>query len=130
MADTFMHPARTAEERKASPVWSGLHDHFPAACELVARLSKKGNDKHNPGQPLQHARGKSNDHADCLLRHQRDVGTIDEEMGLDHAVAVAWRAFAQLQELAERQYGWPVAPNARMPESEPQDPDPDLYEFR
>lgn len=112
MADTFMHPAQTSEERKRSPVWAGLHGHFPAACELVSRQSAFGNDKHNPGQPMQHDRSKSKDHADCMLRHQKDIGTIDPESGLDHAVAVAWRAMAQLQELAEAKYGWPVSPNA------------------
>ncbi len=111
-----MHPAATSEERKASPVASGFDQYFPAARELVARLSKRANDKHNPGQPMHWSRDKSTDHADCLARHQLDVGTIDAEVGLDHAVAVAWRSMAQLQILAETKYGWPKAPAAREPE--------------
>ena len=111
-----MHPARTSAERKASPLFRGASRYFPAALELVSRHCLRSNEKHNPGEEMHHSRGKSNDHGDCLLRHQNDVGTIDEEAGMDHAVAVAWRALAQLQELAEKQYGWPLAPAAKLPE--------------
>lgn len=99
--------------RKGQPVFSGVVRYFPAALSLVAMLSKKGNDKHNPGEEMHHARGKSNDHGDCILRHQMGVGTIDPDSDLDHAVGVAWRALAQLQELAEKRYGWPKAPGAK-----------------
>lgn len=84
-------------DRKAIPLSSGCLDYFPDALKEVAKLSKIGNDKHNPGQPLHWAQAKSPDHADCILRHQVDVGQPDEDSGLDHAVAVAWRALAQLQ---------------------------------
>lgn len=87
--------------RKGIPLCTGVLDYFPAALEAVAQLSKAGNDKHNPGQPLHHARGKSMDHADCLLRHLKDRGEIDSETGLSHTVAVAWRALAMLQEELE-----------------------------
>lgn len=83
--------------RKDIPLASGCLDYFPDALKLVAQLSKAGNDKHNPGQPMHWAQDKSSDHADCILRHQVDVGTTDLETGLDHAVAVAWRGLAQLQ---------------------------------
>lgn len=98
--------------RKAVPLATGCLYYFPAALAEVARLSKVGNDKHNPGQPLHHARSKSTDHADCIVRHQIDVGTIDPETGFDHAVMVAWRALAQLQELLESR-GAPLARGAR-----------------
>ena len=117
MVDTFMHPAATSDERKRSPLYRGAHRYFPAALELVARMSLRGNEKHNPGQEMHHARGKSTDHGDCIERHQIDIGTIDDENGFDHAVSVAWRALAQLQELAETKYGWPVAPGAKLAES-------------
>lgn len=85
--------------RKATPVYSGCLNYFPLALAAVARLSKIGNDKHNPGQPLHWSRGKSNDHLDCIARHLMDAGTLDENGEL-HDVALAWRALANLQ-LAE-----------------------------
>ena len=44
-------------------------------------------------------RGKSNDHADCLLRHLLDHGTMTMENGeeFSHTVMMAWRALAMLQ---------------------------------
>jgi hypothetical protein len=88
-------------ERKAIPLARGLLDYFPAALAAVAALSKAGNDKHNPGQPLHHSRGKSSDHADCIVRHLIDRGTVDTEDGIRHSVKVAWRALALLQEELE-----------------------------
>src|SRR5690348_15140244 len=55
--------------RKDIPLARGLLDYFPAALARVAELSRIGNEKHNPGEDLHHARGKSGDHADCILRH-------------------------------------------------------------
>ena len=103
----------TSAERKEMPMYRGCVRYFPAALALVSTLSKKGNDKHNPGEPMHHARGKSNDHGDCIARHLSEVGTIDPDTQLDHAVALAWRALALLQELAETKYGWPKAPGAK-----------------
>lgn len=103
----------TSAARKEMPVYRGCVLYFPAALALVSALSKKGNDKHNPGEPMHHARGKSNDHGDCIARHLSEVGTIDPDTGLDHAVSLAWRALALLQELAENEYGWPKAPGAK-----------------
>jgi len=87
--------------RKATPIYSGVLRYFPLALAAVARLSKAGNDKHNPGQPLHWSRGKSNDHGDCIVRHQMTPEAIDHETGEYHAVAVAWRALAQLELLEE-----------------------------
>lgn len=94
---------------------SGLLDYFPAALAAVAALSKAGNDKHNPGQPLHHARGKSMDHADCIVRHLIDRGTVDPEDGIRHAVKVAWRALALLQEELEQAEGAPLPRGAKAP---------------
>lgn len=91
--------------RKGVPLCTGVLDYFPAALAAVARLSKFGNDKHNPGQPLHWARGKSSDHADCILRHLADRGVPDPETGMSHTVEVAWRALALLQEEEERLRG-------------------------
>lgn len=82
--------------RKDVPVCTGVLDYFPDALIEVARLSKIGNDQHNPGQPLHWSKGKSDDHADCLIRHQLDRGKFDTD-GVRHSAKVAWRALAQLQ---------------------------------
>ncbi len=92
-------------ERKAAPIMSGVVDYFPLAVTEVARISKVGNDQHNPGQPLHWARGKSNDHADCIVRHLIERGTIDED-GQRHTAKAAWRALALLQEELEAAAGW------------------------
>lgn len=103
-----------AAERKASPMAEGLLWYFPAALAEVARVSKAGNDQHNAGEPMHHARGKSTDHADCILRHLVDAGQIDSD-GMRHTAKVAWRALALLQEELERDLGLPLPRNARNP---------------
>jgi len=93
-----------SEQRKDTPLFSGCLNYFPLALQEVARLSKAGNDKHNPGEPLHWSRDKSNDHADCLARHLLDIGKIDEEDGFSHTVKVAWRSLALLEtELEKRE---------------------------
>jgi hypothetical protein len=102
-----------AGARKAAPMAEGLLWYFPNALAEVARVSKAGNDQHNAGQPLHHARGKSTDHADCIIRHLVDAGTIDSD-GMRHSAKVAWRALALLQEELEREEGAPLPRNARV----------------
>jgi hypothetical protein len=85
-----------AAERKAVPIASGVLDYFPNALAAVAGLSRKGNDQHNPGQPMHWAREKSTDHADCIIRHLVDRGTKDTD-GIRHSAKVAWRALALLE---------------------------------
>lgn len=87
-------------ERKSMPIASGVLDYFPDALAEIAKVSKIGNDQHNPGEPLHWTRGKSMDHADCILRHLVDRGTLDTDGGL-HSAKVAWRALALLQEELE-----------------------------
>jgi hypothetical protein len=41
------------------------------------------------------------DHADCILRHLTERGTLDTD-GILHDVKVAWRALALLQEELEK----------------------------
>lgn len=96
-------------ERKEYPVHSGLVAYFPSALAAVAHHSYVGNEKHNPGQPLHWARGKSSDEADALLRHlmERDY------------IGMAWRALALLQKHLEAN-GAPIAPGARIPAYEEQ----------
>lgn len=92
--------------RKDSPVFSGVMQYFPNALMVISNHSKRGNDKHNPGQPLHWAKEKSNDHADCIARHLIDIGpnwdAKDDETGSYHATALAWRALALLETLLTR----------------------------
>lgn len=106
---------QSADSRKGTPLVRGCIDYFPAALAAVARLSQTGNDQHNPGQPLHHARSKSSDHADCILRHLVDRGTVDTD-GVRHSAKVAWRALALLQEELEREEGAPLPRGALDPE--------------
>jgi hypothetical protein len=88
------------DARKATPIATGVLDYFPLAIAEIARVSKAGNDQHNPGQPLHWARGKSRDHADALVRHLLDRGKLDTD-GMRHSAKAAWRALALLQEELE-----------------------------
>lgn len=89
-----------AKERKECPVFSGVLRYFPDAIAEVARLSKIGNDQHNPGERLHWARGKSTDELDALTRHLIDAGTRDVD-GMWHDTKIAWRALANLQKRLE-----------------------------
>jgi hypothetical protein len=86
----------SAADRKAVPLFTGVFKYFPDALIEVARLSKIGNDQHNPGEPLHWSKHKSFDHGNCILRHQLDAGAIDDD-NVRHSTKVAWRALAQLQ---------------------------------
>lgn len=99
--DTALRLPTDSNARKGIPLATGLLDYFPDALADVARLSKIGNDKHNPGEPLHWSRDLSNDHADCIIRHMIDRGTVDTD-GLLHDTKVAWRALAQLQLAIEK----------------------------
>lgn len=112
-----------SNERKNVPVLSGCIKYFPAALAGVATISKLGNDKHNPGEPLNHDRSKSMDHGDCLIRHLLDVedliaartrgdSTVTDGMILLEASQLAWRSLAYAQDLHEK-LGAPLAPGAK-----------------
>jgi hypothetical protein len=93
----MVHLPSDKQARKNFPIASGVLDYFPDALSEIARVSKLGNDQHNPGQPLHWSRGKSDDHADCLIRHFLERGTIDDDDGTLHSAKLAWRALALLQ---------------------------------
>lgn len=110
-------------ERKNYPMLSGCLNYFPAALAGVSNTSKLGNDKHNPGQPLHHARGKSSDHGDCIIRHlidsedllaafTRNNDAVTSQMVLTEVNQLVWRALAYSQELHEK-FGAPLAPGAK-----------------
>lgn len=90
----------------------GLFDDYTDALLAVTSVSKAGNDQHNPGQPLHWSRGKSDDHADSLVRHLLQRGTIDED-GHRHTAKATWRAFALLQIEIEEREGLPPSRGSR-----------------
>jgi hypothetical protein len=103
-----------SEERKQIPIFSGVLNYFPLAIAAIARVSKRGNNKHNPGQPLHWSRDKSTDHEDCIARHLIDVDTLDPNTGeYEDAQALAWRALAKLQLLEERRLSKPISRASR-----------------
>lgn len=97
--------------RKGYPMARGLLDYFPDALAAVAEVSYLGNQKHNPGEEMHHARGKSMDHADCIVRHLVGRGGFDGK--LRESAALAWRSLALLQEELEREMGLPLPRGAR-----------------
>lgn len=97
-----------AELRNSYLMFDGLLAYFPNALAEVSRVSKVGNDQHNPGQPLHWARGKSTDHGNKIMRHLVDAGGKDGD-GIRHTARLAWRALAMLQEELERDEGYPVS---------------------
>lgn len=116
-----------SNDRKNYALFSGCLRYFPAALAGVAKTSKLGNDKHNPGQELHHARNKSQDHGDCIIRHLIDINDLlaakdrgeevnDEEI-LNEVGSMAWRALAFSQEIHEK-LGAPLAPGAKFAKDE------------
>lgn len=89
-----------ARARKALPIFDVLRKYFPDAWRGVVEVAVKGNEQHNPGEPLHWAKGKSTDHPNCILRHLMEFEDIDED-GCYHADKVAWRALALAQMVRE-----------------------------
>ena len=90
----------TPQERKSTPVFSGVLQYFPNAIKYVSQVSKAGNDQHHPGTPLHWDMSKSTDEADALARHLIDAGADWDALDTDgvlHAGKVAWRALAMLE---------------------------------
>jgi hypothetical protein len=111
--------------RKEYPMWTGVLQYMPAALAAAARVSMIGNRKHNEGQPLHHARGKSPDHPDCMVRHHVDFDALmaarvrgvpvdpkqlEEELG-----CLLWRTGLFVQEQLEQLGLAPRAPRAVLP---------------
>lgn len=96
----------TSAQRKMMPVTSGVLDYFPDAISMVALISFLGNQKHNPGEPLHWARGKSDDHVDCLGRHLLRREELDAD-GIAEFGEMIWRGLAALQLFIEKKYNLP-----------------------
>lgn len=91
--------------RKDYPLFSGVIAYFPDAVLEVAFVSKKGNDQHNPGQPLHWDRSKSTDDLDAAARHLTDYAngiSLDTD-GAYHLAKAAWRILARLQKDLENE---------------------------
>lgn len=103
-AQQGLFPA-SAQGRKDHPVFTGFLMYFPDAIAAVARVSKKGNDQHNPGQPLHWAREKSTDQLDTATRHSMDhgVGVTKDTDGEYHLAKAIWRLCAELQLTIEKE---------------------------
>jgi len=93
-------------KRGEYPMADGLLDYFPNALAEVAKVSKIGNEQHNPGQPLHWRRDTSTDHANKIMRHLVDRGRFDGR-GVRHTARLAWRALAMLQTEIEQEEGFP-----------------------
>lgn len=115
--------------RKTIPLWTGVMQYAPAAMAAMASCSYRGNQKHNPGEPLHHARGKSSDHQDCIARHMVDIDalvvahqrgeSVDLETIRTELGSMLWRAALYSQELLERLGLAPIAPRARIEDTPP-----------
>jgi len=87
-----------AEERKGTPVYSGVLKYFPKALKEVSKCSVAGQKQHNQGDELYWDKSKSFDNEDALVRHLIDhsVSPKDDD-GILHLAKVAWRALASLE---------------------------------
>lgn len=90
--------------RKLMPVATGTLAYFPDALMLVSWISRVGNEKHNPGQPMRWSKHLSGDEPDAEVRHMLDHFRGEppdpglEPLGeLGHLASKAWRALAHLQ---------------------------------
>lgn len=86
----------TKEDRMAT----GAVDYFPNALAAVGRHSRLGNEKYPPADGCKELRWSfdvSTNHADAIMSHLAQRGTIDPETGHSHTVALAWRALALLE---------------------------------
>jgi len=106
-----------SKARKDIPICTGVLDYFPDALAAVAAVSKAGNDKHNPGEPLHWSRDKSPDQSDSIARHLMERGEweiVYDENGQEInrtrvSAHLAWRALALLQIEIEEEEGIPIS---------------------
>jgi hypothetical protein len=109
-----------AKARKEIPIYSGFLKYFPDAVAAAAGVSFKGNQQHNPGEPLHWAREKSKDHEDCAARHLMGLGTRDTDGEL-HSAKLLWRAAAICQleieaaQAAAEEFFVPKDPDKEIP---------------
>lgn len=92
------------KDRKALPIWTGCLMYFPDVWAEIAKVSKVGNDQHNPGEPLHWERGKSMDQMNTAIRHMLDHGSgnLFDVKGEYHLAKAIWRLCAELQLTIEK----------------------------
>ena len=110
---TSLLDGMSSAERKEYPVTTGCFDYFRDALLAVSHVSWCGNQKHNPGEPLHWARGKSTDEEDAMGRHLLERDQIDMLTKEAAAAQLAWRALAHLQKLLEKKYNIMPPPGAQ-----------------
>jgi len=89
------------QERKNTPIFSGVLMYFPDAIAAVAQCSFIANEQHNPGTKMHWDRSKSGDELDALTRHLMEAGKVDDD-GIRHSTKIAWRALSALQKELEK----------------------------
>ena len=94
-----------AEERKATPIYSGVIKYFPDAFAEIAKCSYNGQIQHNPDKPLAWDRSKSGDELDAMMRHLIDhaKGIEFDDCGTRHIVKCGWRILAYIQKTVEEE---------------------------
>lgn len=100
---------------------------YGRALAEIAHVSFVGNQQHNPGQPLHHARHKSTDWENAALRHFCDFQWTDTD-GLLHMAKVGWRMMEGSQKWHEG-LGAPLA-RAAVVIPPPPNYNPDDVAFR
>jgi hypothetical protein len=87
-----------AQQRKETPVFSGVLKYFPNAIREVAKTSFVGNEQHHPGTKLHWDMDKSADEQDAMIRHLMDhIENPMDDDGVLHLAKVCWRALAGLE---------------------------------
>lgn len=104
------HLTRDSAARKRQPIATGVIAYFPRALAAIAEVSRRGNEKHNPGAPLHWAKEKSTDEADSAMRHICDAlefgpQALDAE-GVPHLRSACWRMLAWLERVEEGDDRW------------------------
>lgn len=97
-------PGAKLDSGKA-PVFRGLLDYFPCACEAVAEVSAFGANKY-AWKGWETVPDGVSRYSDAMVRHvtkEAKGEVLDDDSGLSHAAHCAWNALARL-ELMLREY--------------------------
>lgn len=108
---------RTSAERKGQPIATGVLAYWPKTMAALSEVSRRGNDKHNSGEPLHWALEKSTDEADSCVRHIVDALEADKrgdaggvlalnEDGSPHLLAALWRLNSWCERALEGDERW------------------------
>lgn len=92
-------------DRKRLQLWTYLIEYFPDSFLAEVEVAMRGNEQHNPGQPLHWARSKSRDQYNTAFRHlfEHGRGVRKDTDGQYHLAKAIWRLKAALQLLIEEE---------------------------